>query len=275
MQAQPSSVPSTSTKASRGIRARLHNGGAQAPKDQTQVVMAPKPSGQAQESVANLAGDFTQTNQQQLFHTDVGNWLAPTQAEEKERQQRLQSYWTHISPRVTSWIEHEDEWAARLAIILPDDFRNPMDPPPLHIQQAWHTWAWADNPWVPDINKPTVARRTYHRIAVTAMQQLAVSKDFSCAYTVRIPKATPNGRLHRVVTLARWAVAILYAAPSPTALTTGNPQGLVQLCHGSLMEGIYSWHVSTPEIILAVPTTTRHQNNRPYASYKTRTKSTG
>ncbi|GMF56921.1 unnamed protein product [Phytophthora fragariaefolia] len=194
-------------------------------------------------------------SQQQLFYTDVGNWLAPTQAEAKERQQRLQTYWTHISSRVTAWIEYEDEWAARFAIILPDDFRNPMDPAPLHIQQAWHTWTWADNPWVPDVNKPTVARRTYHRIAVTAMQQLAVSRDLSRAYTVRVPKATPNGRLHRVATLARWAVAILYAAPSRAALTTGSHQAPVQLRHDSLMEGIYSWHFTTPETILAVPTT--------------------
>ncbi|GMF53203.1 unnamed protein product [Phytophthora fragariaefolia] len=228
--------------------------------------MTPKPSRQAQESVANLAGDFTQANQQQLFHTDVGNWLAPTQVEAKERQQRLQTYWTHISSRVTAWIEHEDEWAARLAVILPDDdFWNSKDPPPLHIQQAWHTWTWADNPWVPDVNKPTVARRTYHMIAVTAMQQLAVSRDSSRTYTVRIPKAIPNGRLHRVATLARWAVAILYAAPSPAALTTGSQQAPVQLRHGSLMEGIYSRRVTTPETILAVPTTidTRTTANTP------------
>ncbi|KAE8879997.1 hypothetical protein PF005_g25063 [Phytophthora fragariae] len=56
---------------------------------------------------------------------------------------------------------------------------------PENIQAFWGTFAWADNPWIPDSNAPSLQRSKYNRIEVTPTASLGIVRTARDIYEAR------------------------------------------------------------------------------------------
>ncbi|EGZ27859.1 hypothetical protein PHYSODRAFT_477298, partial [Phytophthora sojae] len=131
-------------------------------------------------------------------------------------------------------------------------------PAPEEIQALWGTFAWADNPWIPDSNAPSLQRSKYDRIKVTSIASLSIVRASEDVYEVRVPTTPstfksvvptaggfPAG--HTIAKLERWLIAILLSSPRlDIGQLLGRPPALVLRRPPSLSNS-YTWSVEVED----------------------------
>ncbi|EGZ18744.1 hypothetical protein PHYSODRAFT_504326, partial [Phytophthora sojae] len=119
----------------------------------------------------------------------------------------------------------------------------PNVPAPKDIQAFWGTFAWADNPWIPDSNAPSLQRSKYDRIKVTSIANLSIVRASEDVYEVRVPTADGFPAGHTIAKLERWLIAILLSSPRlDIGQQLGRPPALVLRRPPSLSTS-YTWSV--------------------------------
>ncbi|KAE9150622.1 hypothetical protein PF006_g5001 [Phytophthora fragariae] len=156
------------------------------------------------------------SDRRRLFQMEVCTELAPTEAEQHERQKLAAVFVPRLAavagknPRSATY-----QPRSREPIIVEVDLN---DIPPRQLESPelkafWGTFTWADNPWIPDSNVPVLLRTKYDQIAVTSVTSLEIIRTARSTYSVRVPTAPGFQEGHTIAKLERWLIAILLHSP--------------------------------------------------------------
>ncbi|EGZ30440.1 hypothetical protein PHYSODRAFT_472961, partial [Phytophthora sojae] len=151
-----------------------------------------------------------------LFRTEVCAALAPTEAEQHERQELSAVYVPRLAAAAGQLARSATYQPRSLGKITVEVDLGGLPSNRLEIPELtafWGTFAWADNPWIPDSNKPVLSRAKYDRIAVASIASLEIVRTHRTTYTVRVPTAPGCQAGHTIAKLERWLIAILLHPP--------------------------------------------------------------
>ncbi|OWZ07213.1 RxLR effector protein [Phytophthora megakarya] len=75
----------------------------------------------------------------------------------------------------------------------------------------WGTFAWAENPWIPELAAPFLSRAKYDKLQVTSIKGLGIVRKGITTYEMRLPLVVGKG--HTVAKLTRLILAVLLSSP--------------------------------------------------------------
>ncbi|EGZ18969.1 hypothetical protein PHYSODRAFT_403067, partial [Phytophthora sojae] len=170
--------------------------------------------------------------------------LAPSEAERDERIRLISRALPVLAAQAASQLPqptYQPTFRELLEVKVRLDGIPLLQPLNAELHAFWGTFAWVDNPWIPDSNAPTLQRRKYDRIEVTSLRSSEITRTGVDTYTVRRPTAYDKEAGHTAAKLQRWLLVILLCSPR---LNIGAVLGAfppLQLRRSPTLSQTYTW----------------------------------
>ncbi|OWZ17931.1 RxLR effector protein [Phytophthora megakarya] len=152
------------------------------------------------------------TERRKCLDQDMGQLLAPSQAEQEGRQKLARSELQRLAATAafsTCNLKYQPADGETLRIAVDLESIVQRHPPAREIIDFWGSFSWANNPWLPDSNAPVLTRKKYYRIEETSIEELAIMRTSHDVYNVTVRTALGCTVGHSVAKLQRWLLAIL------------------------------------------------------------------